>query len=339
MLRVPVTAARLVAVHSAWLAEDLREAFREARVETIRMGVADPLGARPPHAVAQERARLRARYGIPESAVLFVAFGRVTPEKRIGPAMRALAALAGRGIDVRLLLAGDVADHYALDRDLARSGARQRVAIAGHVPDEEVPAVLAAADVCLALRWPTARETSASWLRAVAAGKPTVVTDLAHTVDVPALDPRDWSVQPAARPQVGPAELSSAVVPAGGDADGGDRPPLDRPDAWPSDEPVAVAIDILDEDHSLALALERLATDADLRARLGASARRYFERGHTIAHMVADYRRVIARARDDGRWPEAAALAKLPRHLLADGAARARAILAEVGVAVDLLDW
>jgi hypothetical protein len=42
-----------------------------------------------------------------------------------------------------------------------------------------------AADACLCLRWPTALETSASWLRCLAAGRPTVITDLPHLVDVP----------------------------------------------------------------------------------------------------------------------------------------------------------
>src|SRR5581483_2954335 len=44
---------------------------------------------------------------------------------------------------------------------------------------------LAASDVCLCLRWPTALETSAWWLRCMAAARATIVSDLAHTADVP----------------------------------------------------------------------------------------------------------------------------------------------------------
>ena len=44
-------------------------------------------------------------------------------------------------------------------------------------------------------------------------------------------------------------------------------------DAHPA---VAVSIDLLDEDHSLQLALERLATDAVLRQRLGSAARAWW---------------------------------------------------------------
>ena len=96
-----------------------------------------------------------------------------------------------------------------------------------------------------------------------------------------------------------------------------------------------MAIDILDEQHSLGLAMRRLATDAALRAELGREARRFWERRHTLAHMADDYRAVIARtiARPN---PDRSAL---PAHLLDDGTRLARRIVAEVGVDVDFLDW
>ena len=57
--------------------------------------------------------------------------------------------------------------------------------------------------------------------------------------------------------------------------------------------PVAISIDIVDEDRLLARALRRLITDAPLRATLGDAARAYFERHHTIPQMRDDYLRVI----------------------------------------------
>ncbi len=130
------------------------------------------------------------------------------------------------------------------------------VTFAGYVEAEELPAYLAASDVVLSLRWPSARETSASWLRAIAAGRPTVVTDLAQQADLPTLDPRSWTVVHA-------------------------QPTL------AAREPVAVSIDILDEAHSLTLALKRLTTDAALRARLGAAARAHWTgRAHSRSHGV-----------------------------------------------------
>jgi hypothetical protein len=55
----------------------------------------------------------------------------------------------------------------------------------GYLPDDAIAGYLAAADACLCLRWPTALETSASWLRCLAAARPTVLTDLPHLVDIP----------------------------------------------------------------------------------------------------------------------------------------------------------
>ena len=57
--------------------------------------------------------------------------------------------------------------------------------------------------------------------------------------------------------------------------------------------PVCVAIEILDEDHSLRLAMRRLATDADLRASLGRAGQPYWQREHSLDAMVEDYERVM----------------------------------------------
>src|SRR6185436_18630573 len=53
------------------------------------------------------------------------------------------------------------------------------------VEEDAIGGYLAAADACLCLRWPTARETSGSWLHCLAAARPTIISDLAHTIDVP----------------------------------------------------------------------------------------------------------------------------------------------------------
>jgi hypothetical protein len=116
--------------------------------------------------------------------------------------------------------------------------------------------------VSLNLRWPTALETSGPWLRALSAGRATVVTELAHQADVPTLDPRTW--QPASPDRRG--------------------------------APIAAGIDILDEDHSLALALRRLATDGALRDRLGQAALAYWRDRHTFARMRDEYLDLIVRA-------------------------------------------
>jgi len=178
MVKVIMDTARVVAVHSPWVAAELRERFPSAHVETVRMGVP----AIPPTA---DVTRVRDRLGLPADAVVFAAFGKITTEKRISSVLEALDALAREGQPAYGMLVGD-ADGYAdLPREIAARGLADRVRVTGHVTDSSIGDYLAAADVCLCLRWPTALETSASWLRCLAAGRPTVITDLAHLVDIP----------------------------------------------------------------------------------------------------------------------------------------------------------
>jgi len=298
MLRSVVESARLVAVHSPGLAADLAAKFPDRPIAELRMGVP----ARVPTVAAAD---LRSRYGVPAGAVVFAAFGRVTPEKRISQILQALAALGDQHPPIHLWLVGEAAPYYDALAEARTLGIADRVTMTGFVNDDELAGHLSAADVCLCLRWPTARETSASWLRCLAAGKPTVTTDLVHTVEVPSLDPRTW------KPQVAP------------------RPCEDGPDAGPV-EPICVSLDILDEDHSLRLALRRLTQDAPLRVLLGRRAHEYWQRNHTLPRMTEDYESLIDRA-----LAAPVPTPELPTHLRPTGLQHALAVADEGGFAGD----
>src|SRR6185369_15723618 len=128
---------------------------------------------------AEARARIRARHGIAEDAVLFGVFGGLTPEKRLPQILAAFRAMLPYAPGARLLLAGAPAPHYDVAADIARHGLADRVTLTGYLDtDESLTDHLASCDVTLNLRWPTARETSGPWLRALAAGRTTVITDL-----------------------------------------------------------------------------------------------------------------------------------------------------------------
>ena len=178
MAALVVRTARMVAVHNARVAADLAVEFPGARIETIRLGKGAP--AAGPSA----RSRVRAALGVGDRGVLFAVFGKVTAEKRIEAIVRAFATLAAERPDVHLVVAGDASGYPELSQWIS-SLASPRVHVAGYLEDQSVDGYLAAADACICLRWPTALETSASWVQSLAAGRPTIVSDLAHTVDVP----------------------------------------------------------------------------------------------------------------------------------------------------------
>ena len=297
LLRTPVSTAQAVAVHNHWLAARLREQYPEALVDVVRQGMDDPLLAD----TAAASVDVRGRHGLAPTTIVFGAFGWITPRKRIPEIARAMAVVASRLPDVHLLLVGSQQEDYDVCADLRAAGVEDRVTLAGYADDADVPRYLAATDVCLCLRWPTARETSATWLRALAAGKATIVTDLAHLQDVPLL--------PAARLRR--------------------EAPADTPE---SPTPIAVAVDIWDEEQELPAAMLALARDATLRRRCGDAARAWWAACARMEHSAEDYERVMAAAaaRPTTRYA-------IPRHLNQNGGRHARRLLAPFGLLPDIL--
>lgn len=332
MCRLILEASRLTAVHSPPMAAHLREEFRRAHITTIRLAHGERLSA---DRIARARAGVRRSYGITDEAVLFGVFGGLTPDKRIPQILDALSAILPYAPSAHLLLAGASARHYDAATDVRQRGLEERVTITGYLATEsELTDCIAACDVSLNLRWPTAREMSGPWLRALAAARPTMTIDLAHLVDVPSIDPRTWKVNPLAvgdrRLAVG-AETGNLATTANRESptDNREPSPANRhsPAANRDIQPVTIAIDILDEDHSLRLAMRRLATDPALRASLGAAGQRYWDREHSMPRMVDDYERALV---------EAAALpapnAELPAHLVNDGDRLLNELLSGFGV-------
>jgi glycosyltransferase involved in cell wall biosynthesis len=302
MVRVVVQTARLVAVHNERVAEGLRASFPDAIVRSIPLG---KTGAGT-HASGiggidgNIRRDLRTRLGIPDDAIVFAVFGKLTAEKRITPIFQAFAATVVRdGVNAWLLLVGDSTEYPALAATIARLPAGDRVRATGHVADDAIPGYLTAADVCLCLRWPTALETSAAWLHCLAARRATVISDLAHLVDIPTAAPRTLET-------MGPAAARR-----------------DQPRA------VAVRIDLLNETEELGAAMRVLARDSALRDALADAGYQYWAAHHTIEVAAAGYRRVIQEAA--GRI--APAVADLPRHFTRDYSELASRIAGKYGVA------
>lgn len=301
MTRLVVRASRLIAVHTPRTAAQLREQVPGAAIETIRLGHGASVTS---ECVREARARVAARHGIPSDAVLFGCFGGLTPDKRIPQVLAAFAALLPFAPGARLLLAGAAAGPYDLAAEVSARGLQSSTVITGYVEtDEHLTEYIAACDVTLNLRWPTAREVSGPWLRCLAAGKPTVVIDLAH-VDVPSLDPRTWTLNESTHRHTSDPRAAN------------------RDPRTATREPVCVAIDIVDEDHSLRLALRRLARDAELRASLGRAAAAWWLREHAPERMFEDYRRVIPLA-----IARRAPRPNLPAHLVDDGDRTLRRLL------------
>lgn len=262
MRRTIVEASRLVAAHAPGVVRELTDEFPDRPAAHISLGHGREWTSAD---VSAARHRFRAAHGLPDEALVFGVLGHIAPERRIAPVIRAFGAVRDVAPEARLLLAGGVDRLLPLDDLLREHGVTDRVHVTGRLEDQAFDDAAAAIDVGLNLRWPSAEEMSGPWLRCLAAGVATVVTDAAHQASAPLLDPRTWRCHR-------PAPTLAAA---------------------PERQAIAVAIDILDEDHSLRLTLRRLATDTSLRERLGTNGQAWWRDHHTIERMTGDYLRAI----------------------------------------------
>lgn len=169
---------RGVLVHSAWAAARLAEEDPDLAVRAIPMAV--PL---PEPVPAKAAAAWRRQRALPADALLLGCFGFQTPIKRTDRVIEALARpeLAA----AHLVVAGEVAPEMRLEERARAAGVAERVHCLGYLPWEEFSRGIAACDLCVNLRYPTAGETSASLLRILALGRPVLVSDYAQFTDLP----------------------------------------------------------------------------------------------------------------------------------------------------------
>lgn len=260
MLRPLVATARLVGVHDQNLVTDLLREFPTALVSQISMGVSAT------RADAEQAQRIRERHRIPPGAVLFECLGLTTRGKRVAEILMAFSRVVRHRPNIRLMFVGEQMGDVDPLAEAKTLGVSDYVIASGWVADDELGSYLAAGDACLCLRWPSAHETSAAWLRCLAAGRPTIVTELAMMGTLPRIDARSW------------LEINT------------------RDEAGVRREPICVSVDLLDEVRSIELALTHLAGDSSLRERLGLHARDWWSHRHTLDKMEHDYEAAIERA-------------------------------------------
>ena len=155
-------------VHSEAIARELARRYPRAEVAAI------PL---PAHVLdVAERPAARA-----PGEVVFGVFGGINYYKRIDSVVEAFVALRREFPRARLVVAGRPDDREMTER-LRRLASTGELAGALEVKTDlslaELEAEMAACDVAISLRFPTAGEMSATLMRAFGAGRPAIVTDV-----------------------------------------------------------------------------------------------------------------------------------------------------------------
>jgi glycosyltransferase involved in cell wall biosynthesis len=123
---------------------------------------------------------------VPAGAVVLASFGYIAPSKRIESVLRAVAQLCDADMPLYYVLVGEPVEHYDLTSIIRQLGLEDRVHITGFVDSATFEAYLHLIDVGINLRTgPTGGEMSAGVVRLLAAGRPTIVSDIGGFAELP----------------------------------------------------------------------------------------------------------------------------------------------------------
>ncbi len=123
----------------------------------------------------------RGSIGVPDDQLMVLTIGHVNANKRVHATLEALPE------GMHLVVAGPSDPNYQkrLDRIVVDRGLGARVHFLGRVSDEVLHTCLAAADICVNLRWPAIEGASASVIEEMLHGKPVIVTDVGFYRELP----------------------------------------------------------------------------------------------------------------------------------------------------------
>lgn len=165
-----IDAARGIIVHSAYVRAGVTAVRPGAPVFVAPMGIPLP----PDRAVTAAAARMR--LGIAPGTLVIGSFGHMNPFKRLDAALRAFRLLRQTERDVLYVLVGSVSPNYDVGQTVRLLGLGDCVRLVGYAGRQAFEDYVAATDICINLRHPTAGETSASVLRLMGAGLPVLVS-------------------------------------------------------------------------------------------------------------------------------------------------------------------
>ncbi|MSQ15730.1 MAG: glycosyltransferase [Dehalococcoidia bacterium] len=164
-------------VHSSYVRDLVLRTRPSAKVKVVPMGMPLP--------EVMPRNEARALLGLSKDSFIVASFGQASPHKRIDVVARAVAKLRVNVPDSLYIIAGSTVPGFDVSRVARDLGIEDVVKITGFTDSQSFTAFMMAADVCVNLRYPTAGETSASALRAMAAGRATIISDVGAAQDIP----------------------------------------------------------------------------------------------------------------------------------------------------------
>ncbi|WP_175493750.1 glycosyltransferase [Microvirga guangxiensis] len=184
LLRWLVESTDSLLVHTEPLRSQLKEEYPDANTRTIRMGATDML-PKVRHLPMQS---WRQALGIKPNALCIGCFGIVDKWKRLDLVARAFEELCNQYPTSVLLIVGRAYDaeyRQKLEALTKESRFGERIALIDYASPNAFHALMALVDVVVNIRWPSRLGMSAILVRALAAGKPTIISDIPEWREIP----------------------------------------------------------------------------------------------------------------------------------------------------------
>lgn len=167
-------------VHTKYLCSRVLDAYPKAHVAVIPFPDLMPQEEEP-----ISRREHKMSLGLKPDGLLIGAFGYIAPSKRVDRALQAFARLSDEFPQAYFICVGEVVPGYDFDAVVDEVALRDRLQVTGYVPLDAFVRYLRAVDVAVNLRCPTWGESSATLLRLMASGVPTLVTDAGGFAELP----------------------------------------------------------------------------------------------------------------------------------------------------------
>ncbi|MFT5875566.1 MAG: glycosyltransferase involved in cell wall biosynthesis [Clostridium sp.] len=128
----------------------------------------------------------RTELKIPENKTIIAFFGFILPIKRIHKVLEVISKNKYLQDNVYILIIGEGGNpNYKLEEYINKYKLEDQVKTLGYLTIEEVYEYLQVVDICVNLRYPTMGETSASLIRFMELGKPTIVSNVGWYAELP----------------------------------------------------------------------------------------------------------------------------------------------------------
>ena len=156
---------------------------RYAHREVMKLNPRGPVGfikqayVSVPEVEGLSQLEARRMLGLDPDDFLIGTFGFITPNKRIETILDALEEVLPDAPKMRLVLAGGNIDEYPIDTVIRSRGLQKKVLVTGYLELADLARYMVACDLAVALRRPSAGETSSSVTRLLGLGRPTIITN------------------------------------------------------------------------------------------------------------------------------------------------------------------